>query len=103
MVDSKFRLALILCIALGIACGIAGCGDDDGDQQGTCEAICHRILNCIDEFPVEVDDFSLQACIAECRSEDPEKIACAGGCDAAPNCVTYAACLEVCAGDIVED
>jgi hypothetical protein len=99
---TRLLAALILSFAAGFAYTITGCGDDE-DGQGTCEAGCERILSCADEFGIDPGDFSVQACITDCRAEDPEDIACAGGCDAAPNCVAYAACLGGCGVNFDED
>jgi hypothetical protein len=60
-------------------------------------------LSCADEFGIDPGDFSVQACIADCRAEDPEDIACAGGCDVAPSCIAYEACLRGCLVNFDED
>lgn len=99
---SKITLPLILSMSVAIGYTVAGCGDDD-DAQSTCEAGCNRILRCAEEFGIDPNEFTVDACITDCRSEDTEKITCAGGCDTAPNCVAYAACLGGCGVSFDED
>jgi hypothetical protein len=82
---------LVLCVYLSTTYTISGCGDDDA--QGTCESACNRILNCADAFGIDPGDFAVQQCNADCGMQSPGTVACAEGCDAAPNCVAYAACL----------
>jgi len=95
-------VAVILSLAVGFNYTITGCGDDE-DGQGTCEAGCNRILSCADESGIDPGDFTVQACIADCRAEDPEDIACAGGCNVATTCVAYVQCLGGCGVNFSED
>lgn len=98
---SRLIPILVVLLGVGITCLVNGCGDDDA--EGTCESACNRILNCANAFGIDPADFSVQACNADCGSEDPEKISCVDACNASPNCISYAPCVGACGVNFDED